>query len=282
MTVEAKRAASEAAGAFNDVAAALAGGAAFIGGVAWYTGVGAGVAAVMGFYSGVAWFVGNEYGDLALDPPRSDYHLVTRFQPRAIRAPMAETPNAAIWGTFLDLQIEIGDAIAALVTSMERLDGARLDLRRPGADADRLARQMGTQRRAIRHNATAATRRVAQLLALRSRVNEAWRRDLAAFEHRHVVITEEGRRQATAALWQTILPKLEQSFGGGEQLLKIQDLIEQAAAKNIMPGDEVLDARWARAMALVGKRLSVLAGERREPPKRHELDRRLWLMEEQA
>jgi hypothetical protein len=275
MTVEAKHAAAEAAGAANDAAAALAGAASLVGLVSWYTGVGAGVAAVLAGASAAAWWVGNEYGDLALDPPRPDYHLVKRFQPRAIRAPMAESENAAIWGAFLDLQIEMGDAIAALVTSMERLDGARMDLKRPGADADRLTRQMGTQRRAIRHNATAATRRVAQLLALRSRVNEVWRRDLAAFEDRHVVVTAEGRLQATAALWQTILPTLQHSFGGGERLLRIKDVIEQAAAKNIMPGDEVLDARWAKAMALVGKRLAVLAGERREPPKRHELDRRL-------
>lgn len=272
MTVESKETAAEAAGALNDAAAILAIGAGVAAGAAVFTGgVGAGVAAVLAVGSGVAWLIGNEYGDLALDPPRYDYHLVARFAPRKIELPAAEDRTEEVWNEFNRTQIEMSDAIAAMTTSFERLAGARLDLRKPGADADMLARRITAQRQAIRHNAEAARLRIRSLLRLRSRVNAAWRARAEAIRKGTGTMSAEERQRAAATVWGRIAPTLRRAVSDHARLSRIQKLFEDAARTTPEISDEILGSRWHEAMTRMEKRLAVFAGERSIIPVRHEL-----------
>jgi hypothetical protein len=272
MTVEAKHAAAEAAAGANDVAAALTTLAGIAGVVAVLTGgVGGGAAAALGVGSGIAWWIANEYGDLALDPPRHDYHLVTKFKPRHVELLRAESEIETIWNEFSHTQAELAEALAALTTSLERLGGARLDLRRLGAEADLLAHRITTQRQAIRHNAAAAKRRIHVLLGLRSRVNAAWRAytDLLCASAKS--ISHEELERALAKLWSEIMPTLHSALGADHRLSRIQPLIEHAKLTTLTIPDEVLDDRWSAGMLGMAKRLAALAGEKRLTFLRHEL-----------
>jgi hypothetical protein len=274
VTVEAKEAAAEAAAGANDVAAGLAVAAGIAAGFAWAAGTGAGVAAVLGVASGLAWMVGNEYGDLALDPARDDYHLVSRFEPRSIDLPGEgeSHPGGAVWNQFNRTHLEVADAIAALVRSYERLEGARLALRKPGADADLVARHIAAQRRAIRHNATAAHQRIRPLLELQPRVNAAWRVEAETLRSRAHATPSEARRQGAVALWTSNLPVLRQALGNdSNRLQRIQQFIEHAAVSTTDIPQTLLDERWSHAMAILERRLEVLGGKPPLTPRRHEL-----------
>lgn len=271
MTVQTKEAAAEAAGEWSDIGSIFAGAATVAGtvaGAAAMSGVGAPIvpgalvaAGLFGALSAAGWHLSGDYGDLANDPPRHDYHLVTKFSSRNVRLPPTESQRQGIWNEFSRTQIDLADAIAALITSFERLDGARLDLRKPGADPDLLARRISTQRQAITYNAKAATQRIRILLRLQNQVNSAWRVDTEAFRTNTATISDEQRQQAAAVQWNNLSPQLLNIFRSGERLNNMRQLFEDAVRTNLDLPNEVLDSRWRTVMLKMEKRLAVFAGE---------------------
>jgi hypothetical protein len=262
--LEAKEAAGDAAAGANDVAAALATMAGVVAGVALFTGgAGGGIAIALTVGSGVAWWIANEYSDLAADPPRYDYHLVSRFRVRNIEFPPAKSDIEAVLNELSRTQIEIADAIADLTTSFERLDGARIDLRKPGANLDLLARRIAAQRRAIKHNAAAAELRIQALLKSQERINAAWQAYAEGPDATEKRLPLHERKQALTSLWPQIMPSLRSILRDNDQLLNnIRSMLEQATVTNLdmpMP-NEVLDSQWNAAMHKMVRRLRVFAG----------------------
>jgi len=269
LTIEAKHAASVGAGAANDAAAVLAGGAAVCGGLAVVTGgVGGLCAAGFALLSAGAWLVGNEYGDLALDPPRSDYDIVTVYRAPPY-TPLSYDRSHPPLSRFIRLQAQIGGAIAALVTSMERLDGARIDLRAGTSEPDQLVRQMSKQRGAIAKNANLARRGIKQALAMRETMNATWRDHLASLEKQGTKLND---RQEAEDLWAGISTTLLQLDYTEEKIAAIKDRFLGSVSTEVSIDDEVFGDDWWNSMLKLQERLSVLAGERRQPPKAHELD----------
>jgi hypothetical protein len=165
---KAKAAAANLSVACNDAAVALgiAGVAAAGAGVA--TGVGApagvGVGLLFGAASFVAWWIGNRYQRLANDPPRTDFNIVT-VSAAALRAGGQSTTDPATAAQLLgSQQIILADALDALVTSIERYDGAL-------AAVDTDAAQ--SQADAVRKNATAA-KSAQQICADLATTLDAW------------------------------------------------------------------------------------------------------------
>jgi hypothetical protein len=274
MSLDAKHAAAQGAIAMNDAAAVLAGASGVAAGVGFFTGgVGFGVAAVFAVASGVAWYLGDDYAELSLDPPRHDYHLVTKVTRRNVGFLPGTSTRDAVWNEFNATQVEISDAVAALITSFERLEGARVDLRKPGANAGQLARHMTAQRQAIKHNAAAATRAVQSLLTHRNRINALWRRDADVIRGRVGAVSPDERRRAVAATWEEIKPTIQRVLRDDARLAKARSFIVEQAARSFQVPDELLDARWSTAMQMLARRLAVFAGERPTTPGRHELDR---------
>jgi len=114
-------------------------------GIGALAGVGAGVA--LGVCSFGAWWVGNRYQRLANDPPRTDFDVVTVSAAAFYGGGQSTTDPAAAASLLASQQIVLADALAALVTSIERYDGAL-------AAGDTGAAQ--SQANAVRQNATAA------------------------------------------------------------------------------------------------------------------------------
>jgi hypothetical protein len=274
MSLDAKHAAAQGAIAMNDAAAVLAAASGVAAGVGFFTGgVGFGVAAVFAVASGVAWYLGDDYSQLSLDPPRHDYHLVTKVKRRDVGFLPGTSTRDAVWSEFNATQVEISDAVAALITSFERLEGARVDLRKPGANSGQLARHMTAQRQAITHNAAAATRGIQSLLRLRHRINAVWRRDADVIRGRAGAVSPDERRRAAAATWEEIKPTIQRVLRDDARLAKARSFIVEQAARSVQVPDELLDARWSTAIQMLARRLAVFAGGRPTTPGRHELDR---------
>lgn len=165
----AKTAAANAAVAANDAAVVLgaAGAVVVVGGVA--SGVGAlagvGVGAALGVCSFGAWLVGNRYQRLANDPPRNDFDQVTTSAAFVVEEELpADAPDSVV-ARFAAQQLVLTDALAALVTSIERCDGA---------DAAQDGNSASTQADAVTGNAQAAVAAQDALVSLAEQVNEAW------------------------------------------------------------------------------------------------------------
>lgn len=266
MSLDPKHAANELSVALNDAAAIFAIAAVI---TAPFGVVGA---VAFGVASGAAWLAGNEYSDLANDPPRHDYQLVERFRPGDIALPLPAGEDEPVWAEFSRVQIEMGQAITALVTSFERLAGARLDLRKEGADPDSLARHITTQRHAIRHNAAAAKQRIPQLLGLRSAVNAVWRKHVDVVRTRFAAMSVEERRRGAKAVWEKIAPILSGPLRDDLRLRNLQRVIERAAQTPVQIREDVLDEQWRDVMLNMDRRLSLLAGQERLTPLRQELE----------
>jgi hypothetical protein len=161
----AKTAAANMAVTANDTAVVLgaAGAVVVVAGVA--SGVGAlagvGMGAALGVCSFGAWWVGNRYQRLANDPPREDFDEVDESNGQIVHGSSA--PGGA-W-EFAASQLILADASSALVTSLERYDGALA-----AEQADAATRQA----EAVRHNAQAAIDAIARIAELARVVNQDW------------------------------------------------------------------------------------------------------------
>lgn len=162
---QAKTAAANMAVSANDTAVVLgaAGAVVVVAGVA--SGVGAlagvGMGAALGVCSFGAWWVGNRYQRLANDPPREDFDEVCESNGQIIHGSAA--PGSA-W-ELAATQFILADALSALVTSLERYDGAL------AAEQDEAATR---QAWAVRHNAQAAIAASARIAELARVVNQNW------------------------------------------------------------------------------------------------------------
>src|SRR5688500_8189173 len=132
----------------NDTAVVLGVAGAVVLGVGVASGVGAlagvGTSAALGVCSFGAWWVGNRYQRLANDPPREDFEEVSECAAQAIHESAVSGEAASSVSRLATEQCILADALSALVTSLERHDGALAAER-----ADAAARQA----EAIRHNA---------------------------------------------------------------------------------------------------------------------------------
>jgi hypothetical protein len=166
---KAKATAANLAVAANDAAVALGVVGAVGAGAAVATGVGAlagvGIGLSLAVCSFGAWWIGNRYQRLANDPPRTDFAIVT-VSAATLRAGGQSTTDAAIAAKLLGSQQTIlADALDALVTSLERYDGALA-----AGDSDAAQKQAD----AARQNA-AATKTAQQIFAdLAATLNASW------------------------------------------------------------------------------------------------------------
>jgi hypothetical protein len=166
---KAKAAAANAAVAANDTAVVLGGAGIIIATVGGATGLGAPaglfVGGILGVGSFAAWAIGNRYQRLANDPPRDDFDQVTISGAQLVdEAVPAEEPQA----TFIRYaanQLLVADAMAALVTSLERFDGA--------VDAGDQA-SANAQGEAVKANADLVVSAQGALIDLAGSVNAAW------------------------------------------------------------------------------------------------------------
>jgi hypothetical protein len=167
---KAKATAARAAVAANDVAVklgitgAVAATALIVVGVAAPAGVAVGLA--LGVGSFVAWWIGNRYQELANDPPRDDFGTVTISQAAFTGAGLSTTDWVKAATGLATHQIILGDALGALITSIERCDGAI-------AAGDVSAAQ--AQIDAIQQNAAKAKAAQSLVLDFAAALNAAWR-----------------------------------------------------------------------------------------------------------
>jgi hypothetical protein len=167
---KAKAAAANLAVASNDAAVALGVGAVAVVAVGTVSGAGAPagvlVGAVLAVASFGAWWVGNRYQRLANDPPRTDFATVT-VSAAALKAGGQSTTDATTAAKLLgSQQIILADALDALVTSIERYDGAVA-----AGDTDAAQKQAD----AARQNAAAAKGAQQAFADLAATLNASWR-----------------------------------------------------------------------------------------------------------
>ena len=165
----AKTAAANAAVAANDTAVVLGAGGAVVALAGVASGVGAlagvGVGAVLAVCSFGAWWVGNRYQRLANDPPRDDFDQVTVSTAAVVEEALpADEPDATASRMAAE-QLVLADAVAALVTSLERYDGASQAGDQAAADS---------QADAVAQNAAAVEASHGRLADIAAALNEAW------------------------------------------------------------------------------------------------------------
>ncbi|NUT02070.1 MAG: hypothetical protein HOV76_01220 [Hamadaea sp.] len=166
---QAKAAAANAAVAANDTAVVLGiagvvvAGAGVASGVGSLAGVGIGATLAVGSFT--AWLIGNRYQRIANDPPREDFDQVTESFARLLEdfVPVDE-PDATVYRLAAN-QILLGDALNAMLVSLERFDGAVL-----GGDTDAANRQA----EAVQHNAQTAADLQDTINSLAATVNQLW------------------------------------------------------------------------------------------------------------
>jgi hypothetical protein len=166
----AKAAAANAAVAANDTAVVLGIAGVVVAGAGVASGVGAlagvGVGAALGVCSFGAWFVGNRYQRIANDPARTDFDQVAKSVAALIEdAVPAEEPHATVHRLAAH-HLLLGDALNALLVSLERFDGAI-----EAGDGDAASRQAD----AVAHNAQVAVGHHGSILGLADSLNQSWR-----------------------------------------------------------------------------------------------------------
>ncbi|MFF7780319.1 hypothetical protein ACFZCG_38625 [Streptomyces tanashiensis] len=166
---QAKTAAANAAVAANDTAVVLGiagvvvAGAGVASGVGSLAGVGIGATLAVGSFA--AWLVGNRYQRIANDPPRDDFDQVTESFARLLEdAVPSEEPHATVHRLAAN-QVLLCDALAAMLMSLERFDGAVM-----AGDADAANRQA----EAVHLNAQTAADLQDTITALAGTVNQLW------------------------------------------------------------------------------------------------------------
>jgi hypothetical protein len=207
---KAKTTAANAAVALNDTAVVLgvAGVVVAAGGVA--SGVGAlagvGVGATLAVFSFGAWWIGNRYQRLANDPPRSDFDQVTISSASLVENVLpAGEPDATV-ARFAATQLIIVDALSALVTSLERYDGAT------GASDASAASSQAT---AVQQNAQSAAGALDTLAELANALNQAWNATLPTVDWSSVALqqAQEAFQEDVGDPAQAPAAALQQVFG---------------------------------------------------------------------
>lgn len=164
-----KTAAANAAVTANDTAVILGVAGVVVAGAGVASGAGAlvgvGVGATLAVGSFAAWLIGNRYQRIANDPPRDDFDQVTESFARLIEDMVpVEEPQATVHRLAAN-QMLLGDALSAMLVSLERFDGAV-----QAGDADAANRQA----EAVRHNALTAADLQNTIAVLAGTVNQLW------------------------------------------------------------------------------------------------------------
>ncbi|WP_435591866.1 hypothetical protein [Nocardia sp. bgisy118] len=165
----AKTAAANAAVAANDTAAVLGIAGVAVAAVGASTGLGAPaglfVGGVLAVGSFVAWGIGNRYQRLANDPPRDDFDQVSISEARLDEGALPADELLASFVRYAANQAILADALAALVTSLERFDGAV-----EAGDTD----NADTQADAVQSNANLVVATHTALIDGATAINDAW------------------------------------------------------------------------------------------------------------
>jgi hypothetical protein len=181
----AKTAAANASVAANDTAVVLGATGAVVafGGVA--SGVGAlagvGVGAILGVCSFGAWWVGNRYQRLANDPPRADFDQFLTSSAIVNDAAVPPDEPMATAFRFAAQNVVLADAVAALVISLERYDGA---LAAGNANA------ASAQANSVLANAQKAISAADTLSGFANDLNAAWTSTIPTVAWNNVAITQ--------------------------------------------------------------------------------------------
>jgi hypothetical protein len=263
----AKKAAAGCAVGFNDAAAVLAGTASGFGAAAVAlaaTGVGipagAGAAVIAGLASAGAWFLGDRYQELANDPPRRDFHLVSTFGPVNFTLQRAATEDEATWQEFLKSTFSLALAMRALVRSLERHDGA------VNSTSAQAVRAKLLQIDAIRHNTAACAKLAGEIVAMRSKVNRSWaqlRNALATSGYSAVPLTRSQYRRHLKTFWGAHELTLRRAAGlSRSDRLELGHLIAEHIRQYSAPATlpkVLIGAALSKRIAAAETRLSALA-----------------------
>jgi len=166
---KAKATAANAAVALNDTAVVLGGAAVVTGAAGAVSGVGAPagilVAGVLAIGSFGAWLIANRYQRLANDPPRTDYDQLWQSSASLKEDSLPSDEPLATAHRLAAHFVILADAVGALVTSLERYDGAVA-----ADDQDSASKQLD----AVKENAQAAIREHRVIADVAGSLNEAW------------------------------------------------------------------------------------------------------------
>ena len=193
-----------------------------------------GVSAAVTAWSAAAFHaLANRYKDIAADPPRADFHLVSRFSPRQLAPDPAATNAEAALQHVTKLACDLGDALQALLDSYERHDGVKLATAQPAPAPQALEewkRCEILQVEAIAANAAACADLTRDLVAIAPTVNDALQQVKAALpsdllpvpELPALLFDDEWRQQTeTTSLHHR---KVADTYGALKQSLLTRDL----------------------------------------------------------
>jgi hypothetical protein len=165
----AKAAAANAAVAANDAAVVLGAAGIVVATAGAVSGAGAPAGLLVGGILGVcsfgAWTIGNRYQRLANDPPRDDFDQVTISGAQLVEDAIPATEPDAAFIRYAANQLILIDATAALVTSLERFDGAVA-----AGDPD----SASIQADAVASNASLMVTAHNALIDVASPINDSW------------------------------------------------------------------------------------------------------------
>ncbi|MCP5245600.1 MAG: hypothetical protein H6937_06510 [Burkholderiales bacterium] len=209
------------------------------------------------------------YVELANDPPRTDFHIATRVT----RNPQPISANADydnIWNAFRSSHKNLVAALHAMLTSIERLTGARLALRSGGHDPNSLASHILKQRSAISHNALVAGDEIQALRALRAPLNKTY---LAALKQSGITLDKQlilsetnrsgSRRDALQDRLRIFLSEVNDTH-------RTRRLFLDSDEKTHIVRSQLLDDRWDRIMDGMARSLDTFTSKPRVPRRLYE------------
>jgi hypothetical protein len=146
------------------------------------TGIGAVVAGVLTggtvfvVVAGVAsfgfWYGGNRLSELSIDPPRTDFEVVSRFEELPISFPAPDDPIEVALRAFTSDVISLAACTTHLIRSLERVDG--LIMSNSNVDTIFASPFFPLQASAVAHNANLAAKLIDGVLANTEDINSSW------------------------------------------------------------------------------------------------------------
>jgi hypothetical protein len=218
-------------------------------GVGALAGVGAGL--VLGLGSFVAWGIGNSYQRLATDPPRDDFDQVTVSAAQLNQAALPQDPALATAASYAANQLILADVLDALVTSLERFDGAVAagDTSHASAQAD-----------AVSSNAAAVVSTQQALIDQAAALNDVWTHTLPTVDTSVVSFDKVAQFlsdtvAADGAGITTVLPCVEGLTG--DPLAGLDPSAHPLATQGALPASptELASGAWTAALAAVSSPL---------------------------